>query len=304
MLEGTGEKVDKASAAVSVNQVFISDLLVLVRRAGDAIMAIYTRAGAIAIEHKADDSPLTLADIAAHRIIVEGLPGILDIPLISEESLPPGFAIRQTWERYWLIDPLDGTKEFIARSGEFTVNIALIEHGVPVLGVVHLPTEKVTYLGVNNKFSAEFGGAWKYRADLSAEKICVRALVKHEHASLVVLASHRHGTEAVGNLLSGIEQQWPGEIKVTNAGSSLKFCLIAEGKADFYPRLSPTSEWDTAAAHAVLSAAGGAVVNASLTGPIEEASLVYNQGESLINPDFYALGDIDFDWPSLLNQSR
>lgn len=282
-----------------LNQAVITQLVELARCAGDVIMDVYNRAGAIAVERKIDQSPLTLADTAAHRVIAQGLPEILDVPMISEEAPLPAFSVRVNWQRYWLIDPLDGTKEFVLRSGEFTVNIALIDRGVPVLGLVHLPTQNMTYVGVHKKLSTTFSGAWKYSANEEPLSIRVRSL--NDKEELIVLASHRHGTAAVTSLLQTINTKWHGSIRVSNAGSSLKFCHIAEGKADFYPRLAPTSEWDTAAAQAVLSAAGGAVVKATGHQGQDFEVLKYNQQADILNPNFYAFGDIHFPWKKLLS---
>lgn len=280
----------------------IDALITLARTAGDAIMAVYTSAE-FGIEQKADESPVTRADIAAHEIIAAGLARLLDLPMISEEAPVPPASERQTWTRYWLVDPLDGTKEFILRSGEFTVNIALIEAGKPVLGVVHLPARQITYLGVAASGSAQYNGAWKYCEDHPATRIRVRSLAQaRDDNTLVVLASHRHGTGAVNVLVDQLRQRWAGQVALTNAGSSLKFCQIAEGLADFYPRLAPTSEWDTAAAQAVLEAAGGAVVNADESAGAWLSPLVYNDKDDVINPDFYAVGDVNLDWPALLKR--
>lgn len=281
----------------------IESLVALARQAGDAIMAVYNSAD-FGIEHKADDSPITRADVAAHEIIAAGLPHLLDVPVISEEAPLPPTSERQSWQRYWLIDPLDGTKEFILRSGEFTVNIALIEAGIPVLGVVHLPAQQTTYLGVAPSVSQAYSGAWKYRDDQAAAKIRVRPFTQpREENALVILASHRHGTEAVNQLVERLAQRWAGKVILTNAGSSLKFCRIAEGEADFYPRLAPTCEWDTAAAQAVLQAAGGAVVNAGEASSDWLQPLVYNRNDTLLNPEFYAWGDVNLDWQALLKQA-
>lgn len=279
-----------------INQRHIDQLLALARTAGDAIMSVYNSVDELTVTQKSDDSPLTLADTHAHHIIANALPAIVNLPMISEESVLPPFAQRKQWQRYWLIDPLDGTKEFIQRSGEFTVNIALIDNGVPVLGVVHLPVQGVTYIGVLPDLSSELSGAWKYSENDLPIKIHAARVDNSANTSLKVLASHRHGTEAVTKLLDNMRQKWPGDIDVMNAGSSLKFCWIAEGKADFYPRLGPTSEWDTAAAQAVLSAAGGAVIEVPAAPSEEFAALVYNQRDSILNPYFFAVGDMDFDW--------
>ena len=290
----------KEDLLAPLTQAHLTQLLDLAYKAGDAIMAVYNSDEGMGIEHKADDSPLTRADTAAHAVIVEGLRHIADLPIISEEAALPPFAERQQWSRYWLVDPLDGTKEFILRSGEFTVNIALIDRGEPVLGVVYLPPQRQAYLGVDARLSPDFAGAWKYTDEQPAARIRVRPLANTEDDTLIVLASHRHGTEAVNQLLAQVKQKWRGTLDVTNAGSSLKFCRIAEGLADFYPRLAPTSEWDTAAAQAVLSAAGGSVVSAAVNDNGGFTRLIYNQRDSALNPDFYALGDVGFDWVALL----
>lgn len=277
-------------------------LVALARQAGKAILDIY-RAGhaAAKVQLKGDESPLTAADIAAHRILAAGLPGIEDIPVISEESELPEFAERAHWMRYWLIDPLDGTREFLQRNDEFTVNIALIERGVATLGVVHVPVRDVTYLGIN-PHDGQQKTARKYTGADSSRAVKVRSLqiAGEQHPVFTVLASHRYGTENLHELLARIELQWPGNVQTINAGSSLKFCLIAEGAADFYPRLAPTSEWDTAAAQAVLEAAGGAVIEAEAMHSGELKPLRYNSRASIINPFFYALGDSEFDWLQLL----
>jgi 3'(2'), 5'-bisphosphate nucleotidase len=284
----------------SISPELIAGLVALARQAGDAIMAIYAKQDEYAITHKSDESPLTAADLAAHRIIAAGLPALLDLPIISEEAALPDFFERQSWGSYWLVDPLDGTKEFIARNGQFTVNIALVQAGRALLGVVHVPTVDTTYLGVLSARDSASLGAWKYTGGQSPNAIRVRDLNARaaQKLPLTLLLSHRHGTQATVDLLAVIQRQWPGPIETSNAGSSLKFCVIAEGLADFYPRLAPTSEWDTAAAHAVLEAAGGAVVEAnSLLTP-----LIYNSREDILNPYFYALGDCTFNWPALLSK--
>lgn len=276
----------------------IDQLVDLSRRAGDAIMAIYNNKDSYDIEHKSDESPLTAADLAAHRLINAELPRLLPLPIISEEGELPEFADRHLWENYWLVDPLDGTKEFIAGNGQFTVNIALVQRGRPLLGVVHVPATDTTYLGVLDARDPASLGAFKYVAGRGAEPIRVRSLIERyqQGAPFTVLLSHRHNTQATLDLMGTIKRNWPGDIETTNAGSSLKFCVIAEGLADFYPRLAPTSEWDTAAAQAVLDAAGGQVVCAIPSLP----ALVYNTSEDILNPHFYALGDKSFFWEKLL----
>lgn len=279
---------------------FIDQLIELARRAGDAIMVIYDQRDAYQVQQKNDDSPLTAADLAAHQVIAAGLPALLPLPIISEEGDLPELADRGQWEHFWLVDPLDGTKEFIAGNGEFTVNIALVQGNRPILGVVHVPVTDVTYLGVLEARDPASLGAWRYSRGANPELIKVRDLGRRfaDHQPFAVLLSHRHGTQATVNLMDKVGTRWPGNMESVNAGSSLKFCVIAEGKADFYPRLAPTSEWDTAAAQAVLEAAGGAVVQADSHPHL--MPLRYNASEDLLNPHFYALGDKSFCWEWLL----
>jgi 3'(2'), 5'-bisphosphate nucleotidase len=188
--------------------------------------------------------------------------------------------VRKTWSRYWLVDPLDGTKEFLSRNGEFTVNIALIDHHVPVLGVVYVPTRHTVYMG------SRTGGAFRQVAEQSAEAIHV---CEEPPPTLRVVGSRSHRSPDEQKYLSRLE---PYELLAV--GSSLKFCLIAEGSADFYPRFGPTSEWDTAAAQAVVNAAGGAVIQ------IDGTPLRYNTRESLLNPHFLVFGDRQRDWRKAL----
>ena len=230
----------------------------------------------IEVSHKADDSPLTEADLAAHRCIAEGLLALQPVlPLLSEEDADVPATTRRAWPRYWLVDPLDGTREFIKRNGEFTVNIALIEAGRPVLGVVHAPALGITWS------AAEAHGAFRQQGD-HRTRLQTRPLP--ERPTLFVSRSH-HGPRAEALL-----DRLPPHDRLSK-GSSLKFCLIAEGSADAYPRLGPTSEWDTAAAQCVVEQAGGAVVALPSMTPLR-----YNQQDSLINPDFLVLGDPSADW--------
>ena len=282
-----------------VDQGFTEQLMAIARAAGDAILAIYNAPETANIQTKSDDSPLTAADLAAHQLIVRELPKLLDVPILSEESLVPSLAERQAWSTYWLVDPLDGTKEFIARNGQFTVNIALVVNSVPRLGVVHVPVTGETYLGVDKSLSSgQETRAEKYlngEFDRALQTSSMsQKLVSHQ--PLGVLMSLRHGSPEQTALVEKLQQRWPVPLSPVNAGSSLKFCWIAEGRADFYPRLAPTSEWDTAAAQAVLTAAGGAVVEANSFDPLR-----CNTRESLLNPFFLAMGDASFDWRALLS---
>ncbi len=264
----------------------LTGMMDIARTAGQAILDVYAE-GDFGIETKSDDSPLTRADMAAHGVIVRELATLApDIPVLSEESDDISFDERRGWTRYFLVDPLDGTKEFISRNGEFTVNIALIDEGRPVLGVVFVPVRDLMYAGVNDVESEAFtieGG----------KKTTIHAREVDEARPLVIVASRRHGGEALAGFMTALEPHF-GSFEMTNMGSSLKLCLVAEGKADFYPRLAPTSEWDTAAAQAVVEAAGGAVLDTALL------PLRYNTKESLLNPHFLVLGDPEYRWAELL----
>lgn len=248
-------------------------------KAGRAIMGIYVRD--FDVEHKDDQSPLTEADLAAHRTIVEEL-GKLEprLPILSEESADIPYEERARWLRYWLVDPLDGTREFIKRNGEFTVNIALIESGRPTCGVVHVPVSETTYYGCAGK------GAWKKEKGKPPQPI--RAAKQRRHP-LRVAGSRSHAGDSLKRFLERV-----GPHELLSMGSSLKLCLVAEGDADVYPRLGPTSEWDTAAAQAIVEAAGGHVTDLNLK------PLRYNRKESLLNPHFLAFGDENEDWACYL----
>jgi 3'(2'), 5'-bisphosphate nucleotidase len=255
------------------------NLLEIAAEAGRAILEVYHRD--FAVEHKDDSSPLTAADLAAHRVIAQRL-GEMDseVPILSEEGADIPYAVRSRWERYWLIDPLDGTREFVKRNGEFTVNIALIENGRPVLGVVHVPVSTVSYVGRPGS------GAWKIGADGAEQEIRVAA---RRADRIRVAGSRSHAGDSLQRFLARL-----GEHEIVSMGSSLKLCLVAEGAADVYPRLGPTSEWDTAAAQAVVEGAGGLVTDTGLQ------PLRYNTKESLLNPHFLVFGDRSENWERYL----
>lgn len=255
----------------------LDPLAEIAREAGDAILAVYERDD-LGVETKDDKSPITEADMAAHKIIEARLQALTpDIPVFSEESGGIAYADRKDWPRFWLVDPLDGTKEFIKRNGEFTVNIALVEGETPVLGVVHVPVTAVTYLG------GQGVGAFK---EHKGERQAIQCRART--TPVVMVASRSHGGEAVEKLEAFIRDE-VGEVERASMGSSLKLCLVAEGSADIYPRLAPTSEWDTAAAHAVVTAAGGVVVNTAFE------PLQYNK-EDILNPHFLVLGQSIEEW--------
>jgi len=268
----------------------LPDLVDLAAAAGEAILEVYD--SDFAVETKADESPLTQADLASHRVIVAGLTKLTpDIPILSEEADPPAYAVRQGWDRYWLIDPLDGTKEFVSRNGEFTVNIALIVGHSAELGVVGLPTRSLVYTGDTVAGLAQC-------FDLSTPDAAPRKLGGRswqDAGGLVIVASRSHGGERLERYVSALESRF-GAVARTPVGSSLKLCILAEGRADIYPRLGPTSEWDIAAAHAVLSAAGGDVW------AIDGNPLLYNAEDNLLNPEFIAVADRSFAWRDALPQ--
>lgn len=256
--------------------------------AGEEILDVYQRDAAIAVTHKSDDSPLTEADRRAHELIEARLTELTpDIPVLSEESESIPHATRAAWDRYWLVDPLDGTKEFIKRNGEFTVNIALIEEGVATLGVVHVPVQLTTYAGKVGL------GAWKQVKGDEPVAIFSSRLAT-ESPLIRVVASRSHRGEHIDALIDLLASNG-AKVEVVSMGSSLKICLCAEGRADLYPRLAPTCEWDTAAAHAVLSAAGGSMTDAHFE------PLRYNQKDSLLNPYFMGIADPNYPWASLLS---
>jgi len=257
----------------------LPDLVALARRAGAAILEVY--AGDFDVTRKGDDSPLTIADLRSHRIIAEGLAALApDIPLISEEAALPPLAARAGWEWLWLVDPLDGTREFVGRNGEFTVNIALIHRHVPVAGVLHVPLTGVTY------YAATGCGAFRVRGDGAAERIAVRTPLAGPPR---VVASRSHRGDALDPFLARL-----GPHEFLPLGSASKFGLVADGSADVYPRVGPTCEWDTAAGQAIVEVAGGRVVGR------DGAPLRYNARESVLNPDFVCFGDGARAWHELL----
>ena len=249
--------------------------------AGAAILEIYAQD--FPVEFKADDSPLTQADLASHRLIVAGLRALTpDIPVLSEEDADVPWSVRRTWQRHWLVDPLDGTREFVKKNGEFTVNIALIEQGRPVLGVVYAPV-------FEHLMHAEAGAGAFLRGAGGDVAVSTRLPAG---PPLRVAASRSHLDPRTAAALARM-----GDTERHGLGSSLKFCRIAEGRFDVYPRFGPTSEWDTAAAQCVLEAAGGAVLR------LDGTPLDYNRKESLLNPDFIALGDAGLPWRDWLGEA-
>jgi 3'(2'), 5'-bisphosphate nucleotidase len=244
-------------------------LMPIVESAGAAIMEVYD--GSFAVQRKDDNSPLTLADLESQRVIIEGLKSITpDIPILSEESATAPWAERRRWRELWIVDPLDGTREFVKRNGEFTINIALIVEHEPLLGVVSAPAQQLTFWGMAG------GGAFTNTHGEAARRIHTAAPQRPPR----VVGSRSHMSPQTADYLARLPSH-----TMTGVGSSLKFCLIAEGSAELYPRFGPTSEWDTAAGQAVLEAAGGHVTR------LDGHRLRYNCRESVINGDFVAFSD-------------
>ena len=263
----------------------IEPLDTLSREAARAILDVYD-GDAFDVTRKNDDSPLTAADIASHKLLCAGLEKLDPrLPVLSEENADRiGVEERLGWQRYWLVDPLDGTKEFLKRNGEFTINIALVENGSPVLGIVHVPVSGMSYIGLAGYGAQSRDGNGATKALETAGPVSSRPV------RIVGSRSHAGGEleDFAGRL---------GEHEFHAVGSALKFCLVASGEADVYPRLKPTCEWDTAAGQAVLEAAGGAVVK------LDGTPLRYNQRESLVNPYFLASGDPTRDYAAVLSSS-
>jgi len=256
-------------------------VIALAHQAGAAIMQVYNGDNAsFEVQHKDDDSPLTRADLAAHHIIVNGLTQLTpDLPILSEESAQIPWSQRRPWQRYWLVDPLDGTREFIKRNGEFCVNIALIENGTAVFGLIQSPVTGIVW-------HAERGNGAYRRC---GEEQTLLSTCRPAQQPLRVVAS---GTRRGPNLAYALAHM--GEIELSKLRSALKFCKLAEGKLDVHIRMHPTQEWDTAAGQCLLEAAGGVVL--TLSGK----PFRYNQREQLINGDFIALGDPTLAWQSWL----
>lgn len=264
----------------------LEDIKDIAIAAGQEILDVYNNQDQPEVTVKSDNSPLTDADRRAHRLIVSRLAEFdPQTPVLSEESESVKTEQRLSWRRFWLVDPLDGTKEFVKRNGEFTVNIALIENGVASLGVVHVPVSGDSYLG------GQKSGAWKLTPD--GQQTEIRADNLDSSRPVRVVASRSHRGELLDGLIDTLESKF-GAVEVVSMGSSLKICLLAEGKADLYPRLAPTSEWDTAAAHAVLLAAGGEITDTAFH------PLQYNQKADILNPHFIGLADPTYPWSGLL----
>ena len=253
-------------------------VLQAVHIAGEKILEVYN-SDDFAIETKDDDSPLTRADRLAHEILTEKLVALECGPVLSEEDADIPWSERKNWVKYWLVDPLDGTKEFIKRNGEFTVNVAYVEDGVPTLGVVYAPDKSLLYYG------SKKAGAFKKIANDKAFSISPASLPSKDKKWRIV-GSRSHSSEDFDSFIAKF-----GSADLVSMGSSLKLCMVADGSADLYPRLIPTSEWDTAAAQAVVEAAGGKVLNWETKQPLR-----YNTKENLLNPYFVVCAEESEVW--------
>lgn len=268
----------------------IDQLIPICSEAAKAILDVYYGSDSFDVATKSDDSPVTRADLAANSIIYSHLQALTpDIPIITEEMELAPYRERKNWSCYWLVDPLDGTKEFIKRNHQFTINIALVERNRVKMGIVYVPVSHTIYGGIVGE------GAFK-TVDSERCSIRTRNLEQRlqESQAIEVVASINHCNDATNKIISDLESNI-AKVSRRSIGSSLKFCLLAEGVADVYPRMAPTCEWDTAAAQAVLEAAGGAVYQLNLT------PLKYNTKDNLLNPYFIACGDKTYDWNFLAN---
>ncbi len=264
-------KADFQFPMTTKETIISSSFFEMLRKAGEAILAVY--GSPTCADHKADKSPVTAADRLSHEIVSAYLQGQYPFPVLSEEGKDIAFDERKGWDVFWLLDPLDGTKEFMNRNGEFTVNVALIQRGMPVMGAVYVPVTKVLYYAIKGE------GAYRIENDRA-----LRLPLKVRRNGFTVVGSRSHTSREFDEYLQALGVRH-SDLSIVSAGSSLKFCLVAEGLADLYPRLGPTMEWDTAAGQAIVEEAGGRVVDAGSGKP-----LTYNKAD-LKNPHFIATGN-------------
>ncbi len=265
----------------------LPDIIELARLAGQTIMEIYNTD--FHIQRKKDNTPVTTADFAANELIVSTLSALTpDIPVLSEESDEIPYKLRSTWETYWLVDPLDGTRAFIDKTGEFSVNIALIHQHRPVIGVIYSPVQQCSF------YACKDNGAFYLDANDQARRIEVCAHCPPDKSRKIVIAgTHSARSPALQIFFDNLASEFSGyELKYM--GSSLKSCMVANGEADLYARLGPTSEWDTAAAQCIVEEAGGLITDTNMQ------ALTYNCKESLLNPDFFVFGDRSICWQRFL----
>lgn len=253
------------------NNIYLAPVIELVKQAGEAILPYWR--SELNIDTKADESPVTAADLAANKVLVAGLQQLADIPVLSEEACQIPLTERATWQRWWLVDPLDGTKEFIKGKDEFTVNVALIDQGKVVFGVVGHPTTGDLYYGGMGQGAHKCSGVDGRISPLQ---------VRDAEDEFIVVASVTHSSQEQDAMIANLTHAYP-KLELRKMGSSLKFCLLADGKIDFYPRYAPTSQWDTAAAQGVLEGAGGQLLT------VQGQPFTYPMAESFLNPFFLAL---------------
>lgn len=261
-------------------------LLPLLKDAGDVIMRHYASVEPVEVQTKADRTPLTAADLASHDVIVNGLAQLTpDIPILSEEANMPPAEDRRRWPRVWLVDPLDGTREFIDASDQFCINIALIENGQATLGLIYSPVQNISWLGIRDV------GAWVIEAGQRRPLSC-RSMTERP----VLISSSRRFTRDLVSFEQGLRDHF-GAVDRLAQGSAMKFCRLAGGEADIYPCFGPTSEWDTAAGQVIVEAAGGAMMS------LDYRPFRYNQRDTLLNGGFFVFADHGFDWLPVLRKA-
>mgnify|MGYP000011003870 FL=1 len=264
-----------------------ADVIDLARKAGRAILDVYKRSEYTVVE-KANSSPITEADVAANKILTDGLNAIIDIPVISEETDVPSQQERTQWSRFWLIDPLDGTKEFIDRNDEFTINIAIIENGEPIFGLIYVPVSDECYYGGDGKAFLKKG-----EEPASLLKTVNPNSQIRENGSIRVFSSRRHATDQLQHLCNRLEEKM-APVQRFPIGSALKLAYLAAGKGDIYARFGNVSEWDVAAGHAILRCVGGDLLS------LQYEAIQYGRKPTMIVPGFLAVAYIDFDWRPIL----
>lgn len=261
-------------------------VLPLMKAAGDVIMRHYASVDSLKVQTKSDRTPLTAADLASHNVMVQGLQKLTpEIPVLSEEAVMPPAEIRRRWSRVWLVDPLDGTREFIDASDQFCINVALIENGQALMGMIYSPVQDVSWLGINDL------GAWRIGANERSPLSC-RTMAE----SPVLISSSRRFTPDVLACEQGLRNHF-GQVDRLSQGSAMKFCRVADGDADIYPCFGPTSEWDTAAGQVIVEAAGGMMMS------LDYKPFRYNQRDTLLNGGFFVVADRNFDWLPVLRKA-
>ena len=258
-------------------------VLPILHEAGEAILHHYAAVADVEVHTKADRTPLTAADLASHDVILAGLSKLTpDFPVLSEEADIPPLSDRRNWTQVWLVDPLDGTREFIDANDQFCINIALVEHGQVSMGLIHAPVQGKTWLGIGNT------GSWRIE---NGERIPINCRPMAD--SPVLISSSRRFTPDMLACEDGLRAHF-GQVQRLSQGSAMKFCRVAEGQADIYPCFGPTSEWDTAAGQVIVEAAGGAMMS------LEFEPFRYNQRNTMLNGGFFLVADREFEWRPVL----